>query len=332
MRTPRISFVVPVLNDAERLDRCLRSIARTPTNAGSIELIVIDNASRDGSADVARSYGARVVTLDQPRVAELRNAGAAFASGEILAFVDADHEISSEWVDAAVSTFADSTVAAAGAAYHAPPEGTWVQRAYGALRGTPRGRHDVEWLGSGNIAVRRTVFLAVGGFDTSLTTCEDVDLCNRLRGSGYRVVSDARMQSVHFGDPETLRAVLNGELWRGRDNLRVSLRAEWSLRTLLSLVLPVVDAALLMVLAVALIFALTGSRTSLALAAVSVGIVVAGALLRVCRMIMRERRFTLVGILQAWLVSCTYDVGRALALLVRARHRRDYQPRAVTVN
>jgi GT2 family glycosyltransferase len=331
MPTPRISFVVPVLNDAERLDRCLRSIART-ADRGAIEIIVVDNASRDGSAEVARSHGALVITLDHPRVAELRNAGATFASGDILAFVDADHEISSEWADAALATFGDGAVAAAGAAYHAPPSGTWVQCAYGALRGTPRGQHDVEWLGSGNMAIRRSAFLAAGGFDTSLTTCEDVDLCNRLRAAGHRVVSNARMQSVHFGDPETLWAVLNGELWRGRDNLRVSLRGERSLRTLPSVLLPVIDAAMLTLGAAALILALTGSRTGLAVSVASLAMIAAGGMLRVSRMIAREHRWNPVDILQAWLVSCAHDIGRALALLVRARHRRGHQARAVTVN
>jgi glycosyltransferase involved in cell wall biosynthesis len=331
MPTPRISFVVPVLNDAERLDRCLRSIVRSADRL-AIEMIVVDNASRDESAAVARSHGARVVTLDKPRVAELRNAGAAFASGDILALVDADHEISREWTDAALATFDDSSVAAAGAVYHAPPGGTWVQLAYGALRGTPRGEHEVEWLGSGNMAVRRLVFLAAGGFDASLTTCEDVDLCKRLRAAGHRVVSNARMQSVHFGDPETLWAVLNGELWRGRDNLRVSLRGERSFRTLRSVLLPIVDAALLTVAAVTLILALAGWRTGLAISATSLAIIAAGGMLRVSRMIVRDHRFSPVRILQAWAVSCAHDVGRALALLIRARHRREHQPRAVTVN
>ena len=157
---------MPVLNDAERLARCLRSIALTTDDPARIEIIVVDNGSRDNSPEVARRHGATVVTLDLQRVAELRNAGAGYASGEILAFVDADHEISPHWTIAALETFADQNVAAAGALCDAPANGTWVQRAYGALRGTPHGSHDVEWLGSGNMAVRQSAFSGIGGFDT----------------------------------------------------------------------------------------------------------------------------------------------------------------------
>jgi len=330
MRAPRISFIVPVLNDAQRLQRCLRSIAATTTDPALIEVIVVDNNSRDNSADVARSQGARVVTLALESVAELRNAGAADASGEILAFVDADHEISTEWTSAVIDTLQDPAVAAAGALCHAPADGTWVQHAYGALRGTPRGRHDVEWLGSGNLAVTRQAFRQCGGFDTSLTTCEDVDLCNRLRAGGYRIVSDARMRSVHFGDPATLRDVVKGELWRGRDNLRVSLRGELSWRALPSVLLPIIDAACLLLAAVAILFGLAGSRAALGIAIVSLAAIAAGATLRPARMAVRERRFHGVSMLQAWIVSCAYDAGRALALLMRAQHRAG-EARAVTV-
>jgi GT2 family glycosyltransferase len=321
MSASRVSFVVPVLNDAERLDRCLRSIALTAGDAACTEVIVVDNGSRDDSANVARLHGAHVITLNLQHVAELRNAGAAAASGEILAFVDADHQISANWTSAALETFTDQGVAAAGALCDAPANGTWVQRAYGALRGSPRGRHDVEWLGSGNMAVRRSAFVLIGGFDTSLATCEDVDLCNRLRSAGHRIVSDARMQSVHFGDPATLRDVVAGELWRGRDNLRVSLRGAQSWRALPSIILPMVDAALLAVAALGVVIALVGATAGLAIVAASVLAVVAGGLLRVSRAVVRERRLSPGWILQAWVVSCAYDAGRALALFMRVHHR-----------
>ena len=60
----------------------------------------------------------------------------------------------------------------------------------------------------------------VGGFDAQLTACEDVDLCNRLRQAGHRIVADPAMRNVHYGDPSTLTALFFGELWRGRDNLQ----------------------------------------------------------------------------------------------------------------
>src|SRR5262245_27139798 len=102
-----------------------------------IEVVVIDNGSADDSADVARKFGARVIVIGSASVAQLRNLGAAESSGEMLAFVDADHEIAAVWVRTAMETLREPSVAAAGALCNAPIDGTWVQRTYGLLRGVP---------------------------------------------------------------------------------------------------------------------------------------------------------------------------------------------------
>jgi GT2 family glycosyltransferase len=131
-------------------------------------------------------------------------------------------------------------VGAVGAPYEAPRDGTWVQRTYDLLRRRRTGLHEVEWLGSGNLAVWRRSFDAIGGFDTTLQTCEDVDFCRRLRSDGTRILESGRLRSVHLGDPSTVSELFRGELWRGRDNLRASLRGTVRLRELPSIIVPVV--------------------------------------------------------------------------------------------
>ena len=91
--------------------------------------------------------------------------------------------------------------------YLTQPGPNWVQQHYDGLRARTTGREDVTWLGSGNFAVKRADFERVGGFNASLTACEDVDLCNRLRLAGGRIVADPELRSVHFGDPRTLKAL-----------------------------------------------------------------------------------------------------------------------------
>lgn len=321
MTGARISFIVPVLNDARRLAICLQSIRRNLAARGLVEIIVVDHGSVDGSADVARQFGANVIAAEGGRVSALRNLGAARASGDILAFVDADHEIGSGWLVSAREVLHMNRVGAAGALYRSPLDGTWVQRAYGQLRGRASGQRDVEWLGSGNLAVSRRVFEEVGGFDTTLEACEDVDLCQRIRAAGYRLVSDARLDTVHHGDPETLGDVFRSELWRGRDNLRVSFRAPFSWRSLPSAVVPLVDVAMVALAFVGLIAALAGWRTGVAVAGVAVGVVLAGALAKVIRARRRDARPGSAGLLETFAVACVYDLARAFALLARAPHR-----------
>jgi GT2 family glycosyltransferase len=209
-------------------------------------------------------------------------------------------------------------VGAVGALPEPPADGTWVQHWYGALRGRSSGRQEISWLGAGNLAVRSDVFAELHGFDESLETCEDVDFCRRLRRAGYCIVSDERMRSVHHGDPSTLAELFRGELWRGRDNIRVSLR-DPSWRGLPSLLIPLVEAVALCGLAVWL---LVSPRDHYLLPAIGLALLAGLIFLRALALLTRLGQWTVVSALRALAVSAAYDAGRAAALLVKVAHRR----------
>jgi hypothetical protein len=185
------------------------------------------------------------------------------------------------------------------------------------MRTRPRGREDTTWLGSGNLAVWRDRFAAVGGFDTSLETCEDVDLCRKLLERGWRLVSDERLRSVHFGDPATLSALFWGELWRGRDNLRVSLRSKLTMRALPSILVPFVDLVALTLAPVGMV-AVPRAASRVALGAL--GVVFAGASLRAALVLFRLPRVAPLDVPRALLFALVFDLARALALVARAPH------------
>jgi GT2 family glycosyltransferase len=316
-----LSYVIPVRNDAERLARCLASIRGNSQNAIRSEIVVCDNGSTDQTQQVARDAGAVVLDLPGRRVSELRNTAVGFAKGRYLAFVDADHVIDEAWSETALRTFSDASVAAVGALYTSPAQGTWVQRAYGALRGTTRGQQTVDWLGSGNLAVRREAFEQVGGFDTTLEACEDVDFCKRLRAAGWRIVADERLRSLHLGDPPTLRALFRAERWRGRNNVRVSLRPPHRLADLPSLIIPFLVLAAIGTLLGSLILLLGGHSAGLpALGALAV---LAGiSVLKTLRAAARAGRMNPAVLVPLWAVVLTYEIARATALVSRARHHR----------
>ena len=164
------------------------------------------------------------------------------------------------------------------------------------------------------MAVRRSAFEAVGGFDPSLETCEDVDLCRKLRADGGVIIGDDRLQNVHYGDPATLRSVFSGELWRGRDNLRVSLRPPRTWQTLVSAAIPV---SILVGLAVVVLGLLSRSTPGRVVAGAAFLYLLGLALARSATMVWRHGR-----VLSEWptafAVACAYDLGRALALATRA--------------
>lgn len=311
---PLVSFVIPVRNDAERLRRCLASIVRNEYPRELIELIVVDNESTDGSARAAREFSA-IVIKGTGSVAALRNKGAGAALGSVIAFADSDHEISPNWIDAAIDVLSSPGVAAAGATCLTQPSPNWVQQQYDGLRRRPTRRQDVTWLGSGNMAVKRSAFDAVGRFDPQLTACEDVDLCNRLRLAGHRIVADPELRSVHFGDPRTLQAVFLGELWRGRDNLRVTFSGPRGLREWRSALIPIGELALLVGGGAAMVTGHLATVCGLWLAALAPSAIRAAGMLR------RQLKPGLVAAAQALAVAVVFDLARALALVAGGSHR-----------
>jgi hypothetical protein len=316
---PALSFIVPVRNDAVRLQRCLDTIRANDSSVAPTEIVVVDNGSSDGSADVARSRGARVIVLPGERVSALRNTGARAAAGALLAFVDADHELAPGWTRAAVGLFEDATIGAAGAQYHAPADGTWVQRTYDRLRRRHPGRRTTDWLPSGNIIVRRTAFESVAGFDTSLVTCEDVDFCHRLRSNGWRLLEADDLRSVHHGDPRTLPALFRGELWRGQDNLRVSWRGRGGVRDLPSALSPIAMLAALSSLAVGIAAWPLGTWWPLMAGVALLASLVATRTVSLIRRTPRLER-GVSSFIQAMIVGGVYDAARAWALVVRPPH------------
>jgi GT2 family glycosyltransferase len=314
--TPAISFVIPVRNDATRLRRCLESV-RAAESPGPVQIIVADNGSTDDSPAVAAELGATVLLLPGLRVSAVRNEATRHATADLFAFVDADHTIDKGWIVAAMGCLAFADVVAAGADYHAPPDGTWVQRTYDLLRRRAPEPRTVDWLGSGNLVVRRTAFEQVGGFDTSLESCEDVDLCRKLRATGGRIVAADVMQCVHHGDPRSLRALFAAELWRGRDNLRVSLRERLTVTSAIGLGLVLVHLSA-MILLVAGLVAMPLTGWTLPLGALAVLALLVG--LRTLRLLARSRRPTPMLAVRALAVAAVYDSARALALVMRAGH------------
>lgn len=312
---PLVSFVIPVRNDVLRLQRCLASIVRNGYPRALVEIVVVDNDSTDGSAAAARVYGAVVLTSSGASVAAHRNRGARAALGGIIAFVDSDHEIDRGWINTAVEVLAESGVAAAGSAYLTQPRPNWVQQQYDSMRSRPVGREDVNWLGSGNFAVKRAAFEHVGGFNASLTACEDVDLCNRLRRAGHRVVADPGLRSIHFGDPKTLKALFYGELWRGRDNLRVTFTGPRTFRHLRSALVPIANLACL----TAAIVSIAAGHPAMAVFFGLAALVPAG--IKAAFIVRRQLRKGFVPAAQALAVAVVFDFARALALLARGSHR-----------
>ena len=110
---PKVSVVVCAYNAADTLDECLTSLEQL--TYPDFEVIVVNDGSRDGTGDIARRHASfRVIDLRHGGLSVARNAGLAAATGEIVAYTDADVRVDPDWLTYLVQPFLNSDVVAAG--------------------------------------------------------------------------------------------------------------------------------------------------------------------------------------------------------------------------
>ena len=203
-RPIRVSFIVPAYNAIDTLPRCLAALLSDMDDES--EIIVVDDASQDDSASLARETGVRVITQDTnsgPGIT--RNIGAAQAAGDILVFVDSDVEIK-QGTRAQILAFFDQNpqVASVFGSYDDSPSVQGTVSQYRNLL-----HHFVHqaspcqashfWGGLG--AVKTSAFQAVGGFACSGPFCrkiEDVEFGYRLRAQGHEIRLEKSIQGKHL--------------------------------------------------------------------------------------------------------------------------------------
>lgn len=228
----RVSVVIPCLNAAATLGAQLDALSRQ-TWKGEIEVLIGDNGSVDGSAELVESYRDRLPDLrvlhaaDRKGPAHARNVAAAAATGDVLLFCDADDEVADGWIDGLVRELKNHEAAAS---RHE------IERLNGEqarrLHGDPAQQHGLssytnppflDHAGGCGLGVRRHVFEELGGFDESYVALEDTDFCWRLQLAGHRLVF-APDAVVHVRFPATLRGAFRQAARYGRYNVYIYTR------------------------------------------------------------------------------------------------------------
>lgn len=189
---PLVSVIVPVYNDPEGIRTTLTSL--TEQTYGRYEIIVVDNRSTDETRDVAAEFGERfdaVTVLDERRdqssyAARVR--GIRYASGDVLAFIDADMTVEREWLDDAVERMEDAQLDYMGCnvQLYTPGEESLVGK-YNRLNGFPVDDYvsDLHFAPTCGLLVRREVFEAVGPFDTRFVSGGDREFGHRVHAAGF---------------------------------------------------------------------------------------------------------------------------------------------------
>jgi len=202
-RTPRLSVIVPVRDGADFLAESLPALRASDLPPEVWELVVVDDASTDRSAEVAGRYADAVVRLTHPQGPALaRNRGAERARGDILVFIDADVCIHRDALRRFNEIFTrEPDVAAAFGAYDTAPRAPGLVSQYRNLlhhrvHAESPGDAETFWAGCG--AIRREAFAEAGEFDETMRQLEDIELGYRARALGHRIVLRPEIQGTHL--------------------------------------------------------------------------------------------------------------------------------------
>lgn len=218
-----VSVVIPCRNAAAWLPEQLEALMRQRFDE-PWEILLVDNGSTDNSLAVARRFLSRlpqlrlIVATDGRGAGYARNVGVSFSHGRYLIFCDADDVVADDWVAVMVRALRQHPFVAC-RLEHRRLNPEWLQRSRHNVQDAsliPNQYLDVA--GAGTLGIVRDRFLAAGGFDETMLTHEDHELCWRLQVSGTPLTFVPHAV-IHYRHRQTLSGTLRQAVGYGYDKM-----------------------------------------------------------------------------------------------------------------
>ena len=213
----KLSIVIICLNEEKHLPRCLSALQKADHAGLELELILADGGSIDRSREIAQSFGARVLNCPKG-IPRQRNCGARSATGDILAYIDADVEVLAGWFATVVRHFGARKNMILGCAPRLAADASWVAKAYALHWGLlPNGESSTEskerLLSTQSLVMGLEVFKHVGGFREDLDVDEDTVFVIQAKKQQIPIEYDVALSYIHHGEPKNFRAFFRRIKW-----------------------------------------------------------------------------------------------------------------------
>lgn len=213
-----VSVVIPAYNEEATIGRCIDALTKQNYSKISYEIIVVDDGSTDRTCGVVRRYKkVRLIAQRRGGPGKARNTGVKKAKGVYVLFTDADCTPGKNWIKEMTSGFKDDKIAAVQGTYRTKQHSVVARLAQYEIEDRHRrlGRSAMS-IATGCAAVRRDVFLKLGGFATAEKGVfgEDTEFAYRLVEAGYRIAF-APSAFVYHSHPARLADYLKQKYGRG---------------------------------------------------------------------------------------------------------------------
>lgn len=202
--TPKVSVIIPVFNDVQRLSRCLDALEKQTYPKDSYEVVVVDNASTVDIRTPVSNYSQACYEYE-PKAGSYaaRNKGLSVAGGEVIAFTDSDCVPAPDWIEQGVDFLrSHPECGLAGGAielfYRDPGRMTGVE-IYESIAGFPQRQYieNDHFGATANVFTYRQVIDAVGPFNDNLKSGGDADWGKRVARSGYQLLYADGVKVAH---------------------------------------------------------------------------------------------------------------------------------------
>ena len=216
----RVSFIIPHKGREELLAQTIKSILEIEHNDCQIEVIVVtQNTTLECSYAEQSGIPCKIIFRpEHETIAKLRNIGVSHSSGEYLAFIDADINLSQNWLMIMLNElYVKQDRVVVSSLQQCNPAAGNIEKIKVVFQIT-RADREVEYIGTSNLFMPRMIFKQAGGFPENIIVCEDYYFTQKVRQFGKLYVT-SKASHIHLGEDKNYKEVFQKEIWRGQSNL-----------------------------------------------------------------------------------------------------------------